>query len=170
MPDLFDDIGFPAPAPRVLMSLHAEYYELIMAGQKVFEYRKRYATDAPSTWIVYLNAPVSRLTAVIDLGEPITGSPAEIAAIAEHARPGNGEPVRSYLEPAGRGVALPIQRVREYSGFTADDLAAALGKWHPPQGYILVDRNPALAALCDELAAGAIVRELQLQPHASAVP
>ncbi|WP_228835702.1 ASCH domain-containing protein [Nocardia abscessus] len=87
MPDLFDDTDtdFRAPVPRVLMSLHAEYYDLTMSGEKVFEYRKRYPITGASAWYVYLTAPTSTLTAVIDLAAPIPGSPTEIAQIAEQA-------------------------------------------------------------------------------------
>lgn len=172
MPDLFDDTAtdFGAPVPRVLMSLHAEYYDLIMAGDKIYEYRKRYPTTGASAWYVYLTAPTSTLIAVIDLDAPITGSPDEIAEIAERARPGNGASVRDYLAPAGHGVALPIRRVREYTGFTATEISEALGKWHPPQGQTLIDRHPRLAKLCDELTAAPIVRERHLQPEPSAVP
>ncbi|MGW5383974.1 hypothetical protein [Nocardia sp. NPDC003963] len=172
VPDLFDDTDsdFGAPVPRILMSLHAEYYDLILGGEKVYEYRKRYPTTGASSWYVYLTAPTSVLTAVIDLAAPITGTPAEIAEIAERARPGNGASVYDYLAPAGHGIALPIVRVRQYPGLTAEELTAALGKWHPPQGQMLIDRHPRLAKLCDELTSAPIVRERHVQPEASAVP
>ncbi|WP_218022297.1 hypothetical protein [Nocardia amamiensis] len=166
MPDRRDDTDTESgvPVPRVLMSLHAQYYDMIMGGEKVYEYRKRYPTTGASAWYVYLTAPTSILTAVIDLAAPIPGSPTEIAQIAERARPGNGASVYDYLAPAGRGLALPILRVREYPGLTADELAAAAGTWHPPQGHTLIDRYPRLAKLCDQLIAAPIVRERQVQP------
>lgn len=167
--DLFGGTDIQIQPPRVLMSLHAEYYDLMWSGAKIFEYRKRYI-DGPSTWYVYLNAPVSRLTAVIDLDRPITGSPTEIADLAERARTGNGPSVLAYLSPAGRGVALPIRHVREYPGVTAEQLTAALGKWHPPQGYTLIDRHPELAKICDEFTAATIVRERPIDSRISAVP
>lgn len=168
--DLFEGADIEIRPPRVLMSLHAEYYDLMWSGAKVFEYRKRYGVDGPSTWYVYLNAPVSRLAAVIDLDPPVTGSPSEIADLAERARTGNGASVLAYLEPAGRGVALPIRHVREYPGFTAEQLTAALGKWHPPQGYTMIDRHPALAKICDELTAATIVRERPIESRIAVVP
>jgi len=45
----------------VLRSLHLEYYELMWAGLKTHEFRRRFLTDRPTTWYVYLTAPVSRL-------------------------------------------------------------------------------------------------------------
>ena len=55
------------PAEPVLMALHAGYYELIWRGLKTHEFRRRFLEGRPARWFVYLNAPVSRLTAVIDL-------------------------------------------------------------------------------------------------------
>ncbi|WP_280426398.1 hypothetical protein [Nocardia carnea] len=167
MPDPFDDndTDCSAPVPRVLMSLHTQYYNLVIGGEKIYEYRKRYPTNSASAWYVYLTAPTSTLTAVIDLGAPIPGSPSEIAEIAEHARPGHGASVYDYLAPAGQGVALPILCVREYPGLTAAELAAMAGTWHPPQGQTIIDRHPRLAKLCDQLIAAPILRELQVRPE-----
>ena len=170
MPDLFEDLDLAMPGPRVLMSLHAEYYELIVSGEKRFEYRKRYAVTGPSRWYVYLNAPVSRLAAVIELGTPIHGSPTDIAELAEKARHGNGQSVHDYLAPAGHGVALPIHHLYEYPGITAAELTASLGKWHPPQGYTLIDRHPDLAAVCDQLTTESIVRQRHVEHDPAVVP
>lgn len=160
--DLFGavELDLPVRCERVLMSLNPQYYELIWQGLKRHEFRRRYLAGKPTTWFVYLTAPVSRLTAVIDLDTAIADSPARIAAIAEQARVGNGTSVYEYLKDLERGFALPITRVREYPGFTAERLTGMLGSFHPPQGYTLIDRHPALAGVCDTLTAAGSVREL----------
>ena len=59
-------------------------------------------------WFVYLNAPVSRLAAVIDLGPAVADAPEQIAAIAERARAGNGPSVLEYVQDLKRlGVSDP---------------------------------------------------------------
>lgn len=168
MPDgLFGvaDLGdLQAKRERVLMSLNPEYYELIWQGLKRHEFRRRYLADRPTSWFVYLTAPVSKLAAVIELDTAIVDTPHRIADIAEQARVGNGESVYAYLKDLERGFAIPIKQLREYPGFTAGDLAGMLGSFHPPQGYILIDRNPALAGVCDKLVSTDLVRELVV-PH-----
>jgi|GEM_PF-5259540 hypothetical protein len=62
-------------------------------------------------WFVYLNAPVSRLAAVIDLGPAVAGSPEEVAAIAERMRPGNGTSVLEYVRDPDRAIPIPIPGV-----------------------------------------------------------
>lgn len=77
-------------AEPVLMALNPEFYELIWQGRKTHEFRRRFVVGRLVRWFVYLNAPVSRLAAVIDLGSAVVDVPERVAAIAEAARPGNG--------------------------------------------------------------------------------
>ena len=57
-------------------------------------------------WFVYLNAPVSRLTAVIDLTRAVVGSPDEVTAVMERMRPGNGASVLEYVRDLDRAFAI----------------------------------------------------------------
>jgi predicted transcriptional regulator len=165
--DLFGTAEIDVPVERVLMSLNPQYYELIWQRLKRHEFRRRYLANRPTTWFVYLTAPVSRLTAVIDLDAAVVASPTRIAEIAEQARVGNGESVFEYLKDLKIGFALPIKKVREYPGFTAEELTDLLGTFHPPQGYTLVDKNPTLAGVCDKLMSAETVRELVVEHPAS---
>lgn len=100
--DLFGGMEEGAAPEPVLMALHAEYYELIWERLKVHEFRKRFLEGRPVRWFVYLNAPVSRLAPVIDLGPAVVDTPEAIAAIAERARPGNGTSVLEYVKDLER--------------------------------------------------------------------
>lgn len=165
--DLFGATEFDLPVERVLMSLNPNYYELIWQRLKRHEFRRRYLAGRPTTWFVYLTAPVSRLAAVIDLDQAVVDTPTRIAELAEQAKKGNGESVYEYLKDLERGFALPIKKVREFPGFTAEELAGMLGSFHPPQGYTLVDKKPALVGLCDKLMSAHTVRELVVERPAS---
>ncbi|ARQ72303.1 hypothetical protein CAG99_11935 [Streptomyces marincola] len=146
------------------MSLNPEYYELIWAGEKHHEFRRRYLVGRPTTWYVYLTAPVSRLMAVIDLDVAVVDTPRRIADIAERARSGNGSTVLAYLDGLERGFALPIRRVREFEGFAATELSEMLDSFHPPQGYTLVSRSPQWRAVCDKLTASPLMRQMSPPP------
>jgi predicted transcriptional regulator len=157
---LFEDPGTSRRPPEpVLMSLNPQYYDLMWQGLKWYEFRRRYLTDCPTTWYVYLTVPASRLAAVIDLEPAVVGSPQTIAALAEQAREGNGAPVHAYLRDLEHGFALPIRRVREFEGFTATELRELLGSFHPPQGYTLINNHPQWRAVCDKLTSQPLVRE-----------
>lgn len=149
------------PEP-ILMTLHAEYYDLMWRGLKRHEFRRRFLAGRPVMWWVYLNAPVSRLCSIVDLGPAIVGSPQEVAEIAEHVRPGNGAGVLEYVRDLEQAYAIPILRVREYEGLSAEELRAQLGSWHPPQGYMLL-RNPGnldIWRLCEKIAGGEPIRQM----------
>lgn len=147
------------------MALNPEYYALIWQGLKTHEFRRRFLEGRPVRWFVYLNAPVSRLAAVIDLGPAIADVPERIAAIAEAARPGNGASVLEYVRDLDRAFAVPILHVAEYPGLPAADLRAELGNFHPPQGYVRLAQYPQLLAVCERATAGTPARQLRVHPR-----
>jgi predicted transcriptional regulator len=157
---MFAEAGVVTGAEPVLMALHAEYYELIWQGLKTHEFRRRFVEDLATRWFVYLNAPVSRLAAVIDLGPAVVDVPEQVAAIAERARAGNGASVLEYVQDLERAFAIPILGVCEYPGLSAGELGEELGSFHPPQGYVRLRRHPHLLAVCEKVAAETPVREM----------
>jgi predicted transcriptional regulator len=152
-------------AEPVLMALHAQFYELIWRGLKTHEFRRRFLEGRRVRWFVYLNAPVSRLAAMIDLAPAIVDVPERIAAIAEASRPGNGASVLEYVRDLDRAFAIPILHVAEFAGLAAADLRAELGSFHPPQGYVRLGQHPRLLAVCEQAVAGAPVRQLRVHPR-----
>jgi predicted transcriptional regulator len=158
--DLLSEVSCDGVAEPVLMALHAEYYDLIWQGLKTHEFRRRFPQGRPTRWFVYLNAPVSRLAAVIDLGPAVVDAPERIAAIAERARDGNGASVLEYVQGLPRAFAIPILSVSEYAGLSADELRAELGRFYPPQGYVRLNQHPEMLAVCEKLAAGTPNRQM----------
>lgn len=140
-----------AYSDHVLISSLARFP--IWRGLKTHEFRRRFLSGRPVRWFVYLNAPVSRLTAVIDLGPAIVDAPERIAAIAEAARPGNGASVLEYVRDLDQAFAIPILHVEEYAGLAAAELCTGLGSFHPPQGYARLAQHPQMLAVCEKVAA-----------------
>lgn len=152
---------------RVLMSLNPEYYRMLWKGLKRHEFRRRYLRGCSTTWYVYLNAPVSRLAAAIELGSAIVNSPHVLAELAEQDGAGTGQAVLAYLKDEDHAFALPIRTVCEYEGLSAAELAAMLDGFQPPRGYTLIDEHPGWARVCDQLTATRIVRQLVVQDPSS---
>jgi predicted transcriptional regulator len=158
--DLFGDAGLGTGAEPILMALHVEYYELIWQGLKTHEFRRRFLEGRSARWFVYLNAPVSRLAAVIDLGPAVVDVPEQIAAIAEQARAGNRTSVLEYVKDLERAFAIPILHVTEYPGLSAEQLRGELGAFHPPQGYVRLSQHRRLLKVCEKIAAETPIREM----------
>jgi hypothetical protein len=64
---------------------------------------------------------------------------------------------------------MPIRMIREYPGFTADELATMLDGFQQPQGYTLIDKHENWAGVCDQLTQAPVVRELVVQ-HPAQLP
>jgi predicted transcriptional regulator len=158
--DLFGETDSGITAEPVLMALHAKYYELIWQGLKTHEFRRRFLEGRATRWFVYLNAPVARLGAVIDLGPAVVDTPQRIAAIAEQAREGNGASVLEYVQDLERAFAIPILHVSEHTGLSADEFRDELGHFHPPQGYVRLNQHPQMLRLCEKLTADAPIRQM----------
>ena len=159
---LFDLADCGAAEP-VLMALNPEFYELIWRGLKTHEFRRRFLESRPVRWFVYLNAPVSRLAAVIDLGPAVVDEPERIAAIAEAARPGNGASVLAYVGDLDRAFAIPIRGVAEYRGVPLVDLRRELRGFQPPQGFVRLVRHDRLLAACEHMAEAMPGRSMRLR-------
>lgn len=157
-----DDLFGDAVAEPVLMALQVEYYELIWQGLKTYEFRRRFLKGRSARWFVYLNAPVSRLAAVINLGPAVVDTPERIAALAEHMWPGNGASVLEYVRDLDSAFAIPILRVCEYGGMSASEMQDELGRFHPPQGYVRLNQHPELLRLCEKVAAEVPIRQMAL--------
>ncbi|SIO88498.1 hypothetical protein [Nocardiopsis sp. JB363] len=153
------------PVP-VVMNLDPPWYELMWTGQKTHEFRRRFLTGSPAQWFVYLTEPENRLCAVIDLDVAIEDTPEQIAQIAERMQAGSAATVDPYLARGGRsvGYAMPIQRVRQYTGFTAAELERMLNEVCPPQGYIRLDQHPGWRSVCDTLLTTPLERETTISP------
>ncbi|MGC5664503.1 hypothetical protein ACN261_29380 [Micromonospora sp. WMMD723] len=163
-PSLFDDASIDVREP-VLMSLNPVYFDLIWAGEKRHEFRRRFLTGQSVRWFVFLTAPVSRLGAVIDLGPAVVDTPQRIADIAEQARVGNGVSVFEYVQDLPQAFAIPIQRVVQYPGMPLDQLKIELGSFHPPQGYTRLRNHPELLSICEKVTADSPTREMTVHGH-----
>ncbi|WP_433688028.1 hypothetical protein ACQP0I_04220 [Micromonospora carbonacea] len=165
-PSLFgDDDPVGDRREPVLMSLNPVYYDLIWAGEKRHEFRRRFLVGQSVRWYVYLTAPVARLSAVIDLGPAVVDVPQRIAEIAEQARVGNGASVWEYVRDLDQAFAIPIQRVAEYPGMPLEQLRTELGAFQPPQGYTKLRQQPDLLSICDKVTADSPIREMTVTGH-----
>jgi hypothetical protein len=153
--DLFGEADSGISPEPVLMALHSEYYELIWQGLKTHEFRRRFLAGRAARWFVYLNAPASRLAAVIDLGPAVVAVPEQVAAIAERARAGvcaaelasaDAGDLRegrgSDPDPGDAGAAIRQARVKVACSAIRSDVAGSIAGWRTA-----MPRGPA-AELC----------------------
>ena len=149
-------------ATRVLMALEPAFYDLMWARAKRHEFRRRFLTGTPVSWLVFLNAPTSALAAVIDLAPAIVDEPRRVADLAERALAGNGASVYAYLRDQSLGYAMPITRVREYPALPLHILREQIPDFPQPRGYTVVDDDSPLASVYDTFTVNPPLREMTL--------
>ena len=71
----------------LLISIHPEFVEKIISGQKVFEFRKTLPSQLPTHLVIYATTPVQRVVAIAEVNEVLTGSP---SGIWERSKKGAG--------------------------------------------------------------------------------
>lgn len=123
----------------ILMSLQEQYYLQILNGIKVYEYRRSFK-DYPLNSFIYLTSPVKKVVGYLELGNPIIGTPRQIADIAESVKIGHGSVIYDYMKDLRKCYAIPIKKVYEFEEeLTLDTLKMVFPKFTPPQSYILME-------------------------------
>lgn len=123
-------------ADYILMSLKPHFYQLILAGKKKHEFRKRFP-DKPINAFIYVTQPVGAVKALLELDNPIK----EPEGLIGH----EGIGVREFINGKKPGrVALPIKAIRPLK--KAVDLGVLKNEFNTfaPQSYIYLRNNPGL--------------------------
>lgn len=123
-------------ADYILMSLKPHFYQLILAGKKKHEFRRRFP-DKPVNAFIYVTQPVGAVKALLELDNPIK----DPEGLIGH----EGIGVREFINGQKPGrVALPIKAIRPLK--EAVDLKVLRKKFNifAPQSYIYLHNNPGL--------------------------
>ncbi len=127
----------------VLLTIQDEYYLQMRDGIKKYEYRRKFR-DHPTTIFLYVNSPVSAVSAKVEFDKPIVGPVHFISEIAEGQRKGSGPSVQEYLAGLDRGYAIPILSFEEIKPVTLDEIVTIHPRFRPPQLYIILNNYSKL--------------------------
>lgn len=132
----------------IVMSLRPGPYARMREGAKRHEFRRRLSGELPGAFL-YLAAPVSSIVAYAEFSRPLTGTPEELAALAEADEPGAYADTLRYFDGLERGFALPLSAVTPIEPLPLAELRERFG-YTPPRSY---RRQAADTELARELAA-----------------
>ncbi len=128
--------------PLILMSLKPQYWQLVLDGEKKYEYRRSFRKDAVGAYI-YLSSPRQCIAGFIDFGEPIIDTPQRIVELAESQSPGSRDGMADYLAGSKQGFAVPILSHQQFQPIGLQELREKFG-FTPPQGYLVLDNHREL--------------------------
>lgn len=135
----------PAVGRVVLMSIHPEYAEAILAGTKKVEFRKRPVADDVTHVIVYATAPVSAVVGAFAVEDQATAAPASLWR--RFAKVGGISRHRYFVYFADHSHGVGIQVGEVLAPSKPLSLTEDLGVERPPQSFQYLDFDTAQPAL-----------------------
>lgn len=118
-----------------LISIHPEYAEKIFAGEKKFEFRRRWTSRSVETLFIYATAPVQRIVGFAKIARVTQGTPTQLWRLTQQVNGGfSKSKLFAYLGSSKTGVAIELSKVTPIpSGI---DPRLCLGRsFHPPQSF-----------------------------------
>lgn len=98
-------------ASSALISIHPEYVEKILLGDKRLEFRRRWAATPVTSLLIYATAPVKKVVAVVELTDVIRTSKTRLWQLAQqHGGGVSRRKLFAYIAENKEGVALKLGR------------------------------------------------------------
>ena len=125
-------------ATTVLISIHPKYVDLISAGKKKIEFRKRSFSHPIKRFVVYSTAPVSKVVGFFDVDSIVCDSPQKLWET--YAAVGGIEQNDYFDYYANKSMAVGI-RIKNYTPLS-NSFNIKMLNTTPPQSYkYLTDRE-----------------------------
>lgn len=124
-----------------LISIHPEYVEKILSGEKCLEFRRSWAANPIDILVIYATAPVQQIVAVTQVGHVFRGSKNRLWELALIKGGGiSRRKLFDYMKGKKEGVALELLKVCRIDGgiyprtLFGDD-------FRPPQSFRYLNQN-----------------------------
>lgn len=140
----------PAAAPTLLMSIKPLYAELIAAGAKPVEFRRRVPSElrVGSLILFYVSAPVQALTMVATVKTIHRGAPARLWRQVGRIAGTRKAQFDDYFSGAATGVAIELGRVEPiHPAISLGDARLSAIRFRPPQSSRLLRAGDPLLDL-----------------------
>src|SRR5262249_25091695 len=133
-------------AADVIISIHPNYADAILAGEKTIELRRRVPklTNGSRLWI-YATQPMGAVVGVVTIQEVSKASPSTIwrkhrsGAGVDHAS------FKAYFKGAQEAVAILLTAAERVGPITVKQLRKIRDRFHPPQVLIRLTDSEAQA-------------------------
>ena len=118
-----------------LISIHPEYAEKIFAGEKKFEFRRRWTNRSVGTLFIYATAPVQRIVGFAKIARVTRGTPTQLWRLTQQVNGGiSKSKLFAYFGSSKTGVAIELSKVTPM--LRGIDPRLCLGRgFRPPQSF-----------------------------------
>lgn len=122
----------------VIISLHPEYANKILSGEKKLEFRRVWATKPVSAVVIYVTVPVRKLVAIAYVKKVHLGSPTRLWELAKSIGGGLSRRVLyKYLGGKKQGYAIEFGSIKIFS--PAINPEAIIRNFRAPQSFAYLD-------------------------------
>jgi len=129
---------FPMPPRIALISIHPNYVEKILSGEKRLEFRRRWAAEQVDVLVIYSSSPTQRLVAAANVIDVIEGSPTALWELAKEKGGGvTRQLIYDYFKGKKTGFAIEIADVLEFE--QAVDPKVIFKDFVAPQSFRYLD-------------------------------
>lgn len=117
----------------MLLPIHPQYAEAILAGTKTVEFRRRVVPDDVTDVVMYATAPMQRIVGAFEIARVVTATPAQAWHRFRNAGGIGQAAFDSYFAGAEQAFVIEIHNPRWFSSsFGLSDVDEDL---RPPQSY-----------------------------------
>ena len=118
-----------------LISIHPEYAEKIFAGEKKFEFRRRWTSRSVETLFIYATVPVQRIVGFAKIARVTQGTPTQLWRLTHQVNGGfSKSKLFAYFGSSKTGVAIELSKVTPMPGGIDPRLCLGRG-FRPPQSF-----------------------------------
>jgi len=122
----------------ILLSIKPEYVELILAGTKQFEYRKKLATKPVEKIIIYETEPTMRIVGEVTVIETIAEPPDSLWERTKEQAGISPSKYQDYFMGCDTAYAYRLGKVTKYRH---PKTLADFNIQHPPQSFVYVSKT-----------------------------
>lgn len=129
---------------KMLLSMQPFWFEKVMSGEKIYEYRNRFPNEEIVAYI-YVSAPVKAVAGILYLNKRI-----EVASWAEQYKSDECTLQRVNAYKERNKYAMPIYAVQYIKEIKVDELKKAVEKFIIPESYYYFDNYADIAEAIEE--------------------
>lgn len=120
----------------VLISIHPEYAEKILSGEKRLEFRRQWAVRQVSRLVIYVTSPVQQIAGIVQLEEVHRGSKNHLWKLAVNKGGGiSRRKLFEYMEGKQEGVALELSKLIKFDEGGLSPSQVFGNNFKPPQSF-----------------------------------
>lgn len=133
-----------------LISIHPNYVEKILSGEKCLEFRRSWAVNPIDILVIYATVPVQQIVAVTQVGHVFRGSKNRLWELARLKGGGiSRRKLFAYMQGKKEGVALELLKVFRIDGGICPRTLFGDG-FRPPQSFRYLSQDE-ITKLADHL-------------------